>query len=157
MQLNDNGLLNIVKISGADIAEMAQAIVAKAKDGETNPLEVKLKLKALESIIKDCAAYIDPLAREEAEKYGSKSFKAMGAKVELAETGTKYDYSECNDLEYSKLLNESMVIEAQLKAREMFLKSLKSPTELVNKDTGETWTANPPVKKSTSSLKISFI
>lgn len=157
MQLNDNGLLSLVKISKADITEMAQVIIAKAKDGETNPLEVKLKLKALESVIKDCAASIDPLAREEAEKYGSKSFEAMGAKVELAETGTKYDFSECQDLEYEKLLNESIVLDAQLKAREMFLKSLKGPTELTNKDTGEVWTANPPVKKSTSSLKISFI
>lgn len=156
MQLNDNGLLALVKISRADIVEMSQVIVAKVKDGEVNALEAKLKLKALESVIKDCAGSIDPLAREEAEKYGDKRFTAMGARVELAETGVNYDYSECNDLIYNKLQEKKILLDAEMKARESFLKSLKKATELVNDDTGETWTVNPPIKKSTSSLKISF-
>ena len=104
--MNDTSLLNMVGLSKVAIKQASEAIILQINEGELNPLDVKLKLKALEALIKEMSEVLDPLARKEAETYGQKSFEKYGAKIELVEIGINYDYDNCNDEKYLRLLKK---------------------------------------------------
>lgn len=149
-------LLKSITINKQFINESAQNLIQIVEEGHHNPLEAKLKLKALESIISIAYEKIDGLAREEAEVYNQRSFEKFGARIELIEAGTKYDYSFCNDpvhLDLTRRLNE---IKQEIKERETFLKSIKDSMSINIEDTGEVVTVYPPRKTSTPTLKITF-
>ena len=95
--------------------------------------------------------------RSEVELHG-KSFNTKdNTKIELAETGTKYDYSNCNDEEYIRLLAELEKAKEMVKSRENFLKGVPSKGfEVTDTNTGEIVTIYPPVKTSTSSFKVTI-
>ena len=154
--MSETSVLNIVGLSKVAIKQASEAIILQINEGELNPLDVKLKLKALEALIKEMSEILDPMARKEAETYGQKSFEKYGAKIELAETGTSYDYDNCNDEKYLRLLEKESDAIRERKSYEDKLKSMKQCVTKINKSTGEIITINPPVKKSTSSVKISF-
>lgn len=154
--MSGDSVLNIVGLSKVAIKQASDAIILQINEGELNPLDVKLKLKALEALIKEMSEILDPLARKEAETYGQKSFEKYGAKIELAETGTSYDFTWCNDYELNILNSQKTELDLKIKEREKFLKALSKSMTVVHEDTGEIITINPPVKKSTSSVKISF-
>ena len=143
-------------LTKSEQTDMAQQIIDRVNDGELSAMEAKLFLKSAESVVSRAMEGIDPLARREAERYGEKSFRLKGVNVELANTGTKYDYSECNDPELTNLQEKLDEIKKQVTARQKFLQTLKKPTTIVDDATGEIITINPPVKTYNEGLKISF-
>lgn len=95
--------------------------------------------------------------RSEVELYGKLVLTKNDSKVELAETGTKYDYSNCGDAEYLLLLADLDKAKEMVKARETFLKGVPSKgLEVTDTNTGEIVTIYPPVKTSTSSFKVTL-
>lgn len=95
--------------------------------------------------------------RSEIELHGKELKTKDNTKIELAETGTKYDYSGCNDTEYIKLLSDLEKAKEAVKDRETFLKGV--PTKgfaVTDEDTGDITTIYPPVKTSTSSFKVTL-
>lgn len=95
--------------------------------------------------------------RSEVELYGKMLITNNSSKVELAETGTKYDYSNCNDAEYLSLLADLEKAKEMVKVRESFLKGVPSKGfEVTDTTTGEIVTIYPPVKTSTSSFKVTL-
>lgn len=145
-----------VELGKSDIEKAVNSISSLVESGELNPLEAKLKLKMMEEAAKKAQDSIAQSVRDEAERYGSKSFDYMGAKFELAEVGTKYDYEACGDPEYERLKQKAEDAKRELDERCNFLKSLKKPTTVIIEETGEVCTVNPPVKSSTSSIKITL-
>ena len=91
----------------------------------------------------------------EAQKYGAKSFDFGGAKIEVSELGTKYNYSVCNDSEINDLMKEMDFLKAKIKARETFLKAITDKLEVVVNGE-EVVTLYPPNKSSTTGLKITL-
>lgn len=81
-----------------------------------------------------------------------------GVKFTVAETGTSYDFSNCNDPVLIRLEEQAKEAAEKVKQRKEFLKTVDSSTGLVITDTdsGETITVYPPVKTSKSSFKISL-
>jgi hypothetical protein len=79
-----------------------------------------------------------------------------GAKVERAETGTKYDYSTSKDPVWMRLDQAALSASEAKKARETFLKSLPEPMTIADPDTGEMIEIVKPQKTSTTNIKISF-
>lgn len=148
-------ILDSVQITKPFIADTSQSIISSIQNGEVNPLDLKLKVKAVESVLETIKPVLDQHARTEAEKYGAKTFEHLGASVELFEAGTKYDYSACNDEQYNELLAMQEVLKEKMKEREAFLKSIKGSMNIVN-ESGEAVTVFAPIKKSTSSLKITI-
>lgn len=151
-----DAVLNFVEITKKGISVQTKSIIDRVKDGELKALDVKIKCKALEALTKELAKQLDPMARDEAETYGAKTFDHLGAKVELAETGTAYDYYACQDPVYNQLKVKLAEIQDQIKAREEVLKANKSKWIYVDEETGESFEVLPPVKTSNSSVKISF-
>jgi hypothetical protein len=149
-------LLSGVEINKPYVADTSQSIIAAIQSGEVNPLDLKLQVKAIESVLETIKPILDKEARNEAEKFGAKSFDRLGAKVELFEAATKYDYSMCNDDEYKDLLVEQEKLKLKIKKREEFLKSIDGKMTLVIEGTGEVVTVFPPTKSSTSTIKITL-
>jgi len=148
-------ILKDVLINKPFVADTAQLIISAIQEGEVNPLDLKLKVKAMESVLETIKPILDKAARDEAETYGAKSFERLGAKVEMFEAATKYDYSMCNDDEYKDLLLEQEKLKLKIKQREKFLQSIDGKMNIITDD-GEGVTVFAPTKSSTSTLKITL-
>lgn len=96
--------------------------------------------------------------RDELSKYEKgKYLSARGVKFEMAETGTTYDFSGCNDEELNRLEAKVSAAKEELKQRQEFLKTVKSEGLIItDSESGETYTVYPPLKTSKSSYKITL-
>lgn len=143
-------------VSREQIEAFSAQLIEGLMAGEIEPLRFKVFLKGLEKVMENIKPVLDKLAREEAEKHGSKSFDFHGVRVELKETGTRYDFSGCGWPERDMIEAERNTWDGKLKECEKMLKTLNGPTTMVDRLTGEIVTVHPPVKSSTSSIQITF-
>lgn len=153
--MTPTSLLAIMPNKKEEIKTFSEMLLTQIKNGEIDPLKIHVQLKAIESVIKkvnESEQYKDAI-RNESEKHG-KSFTMYGAKIDLAEVGTKYDYSNCNHSEYLDVCERIAKLEKEKKEFETLLKAITKPTAMVV--FGELVEVNPPVKSSTSSIKITF-
>lgn len=142
--------------SKADIARYVEQVVSEIKGGVMNPLTAKLYIKSLQKSLKEIEEQIDDDVMSEAGKYVEQSFEYRGAQIDKVELGTKYDFTNCNDKEWNELDMNIKELSEKKKIVEGFLKSLKEPINLFNENTGETWTVSPPIKTSTSGIKVTI-
>ena len=122
--------------------------------GEHDPLMIEISLKAMEETIK-CIRKDEEIRNavlKEAAKYG-KSFVFHDVKMQVKETGTKYDYTVTGDSEWAILDAQIKELEEKKKAREKYLQNL--PIEgAVSAVTGEF--LNRPAKTSTTTIAITL-
>lgn len=124
-----------------------------------NVIAAAESLSVMEDFIKDVKAHnrFIPYLREELQKQGKDFKTASGAKIELAETGTKYDYSKTDYFLLPSLYQQATELSEKIKQREAMLKTL--PHEglaMLDELTGEMVTVYPPSKTSTSSYKVTL-
>jgi len=113
------------------------------------------KMEMLIKEIKGNGEWIEYL-REEVAKRGASVITPSGTKIELAEVGVKYDYSQCNDDILKSLVEEQERIELMIKERQTFLKTIPvSGLDIVTIN-GELMTIYPPSRSSTSSIKTTI-
>lgn len=144
--------------SKVEIGAFADQVKEALTNGEVNPLEVLRFFKSMEKTYEAVKPVLDLNAVKEAEKFPARQpIEMSGVKFELAEFGTRYDYGACNDPEYDLLKSELDILTEKVKAREKFLQALKESIELVDEGTGEVTKISPPVKKSTTGLRTTFI
>jgi hypothetical protein len=148
--------LSILPSTKDEIQNFSIKIISELENGMIKPLDLLKQIKCFEKVIEQTKDTLYKMAREEAEKYGAKSFEYKGIKIELAEVGTKYDYSQCNDFVLAKVSEELSKLNESKKQRETFLKSLKDPISLVDEESGDIIQVLPPIKSSTSSLKVTI-
>ena len=147
-------LITSVELSKDSVNKVAEQLVTLADGGSA--LEVKLKLKAMSEAITKALEKIDTMARDEAEKFGTKNFEFLGTNIQLIESGVKYDFSNCGDIELEQMLAEQDSLAERIKARKDIVKNIKGKMILVNESTGESYEVIAPVKSSTSTIKITF-
>lgn len=136
-------------ISKADIERFSNSIVHSVLDGDLDPFAVHIRAKAVIKALEAIITQTEELAREQASRYGEKSFTAYGAKIELREG---YDSPDFSKDEVAVQLTE------QLKARQDLLKQafkLRDKAAIVDPQTGEIVPVMPP-KTTKSSISISF-
>ena len=148
--------LSILPSTKDEIQNFSIKIISELESGMIKPLDLLKQIKCFEKVIEQTKDTLLKMAREEAEKYGAKSFEYKGVKIELAEVGTKYDYSQCNDFVLAKVSEDLSKLNESKKQRETFLKSLKEPISLVDEESGDITQVLPPIKSSTSSLKVTI-
>jgi hypothetical protein len=143
------------KISKKDIQQLASRIIDKVcLNGNIIELaECISKMDYLIKEIKDNDNYRDYIINE-ISKYGKSHTTASGTKIELAEVGTKYDYGQTGDVIIVDLELQKAILDAKIKERQTFLKSITKPMEVLFSD--EVVTLYPPAKTSTSSVKITI-
>jgi hypothetical protein len=121
-------------------------------------IEAAEALSVMENFIKELRAnkQFSDYVRDEIAKNG-KQIETQSAKLELAETGVKYNFDNCADALYQQLEQQLQSIEADLKDRKEFLKTVPlSGLSIINEQTGEVSTIYPPSKQSTSTYKITL-
>lgn len=143
-------------INKSQIKQHADKFLSKVID-EGLELETIEVLNAMEGFIKELkgseemrGAITDAVA-----KYGKTYTSPSGTKIDLAEVGTSYDFSNCGDIELLDLYSDLEEIKGQIKGREEMLKTLKPEgLEILRGD--ELIHVYPPVKRSTSSYKVTL-
>lgn len=148
------GALRLMPSKVDEVAKFAHQIITSVRNGDANPLEVLVMLRALELLSKEVIEQIEENILTAAEKYSEKKFEVFGAFVERAENGTKYNYLQSGDVEYERLHAEAATANRKLKEREEFLKALKEPLTALNEETGEVYKINPPMKTSKSGVRV---
>jgi hypothetical protein len=150
------GVLHLLATTKDEIQRFSIQIINQVKAGELSALEVKAHLKAMEQIIE----LVDKNTRKEqmteAGRYAETKFNLYGCEIQKAEVGTKYDYLSAGDHTYERLLYESEQANKKLKEREEFLRTLTEHFTTIDEETGEVYTINKPLKKSTEGLKFSI-
>ena len=122
------------------------------------PLKIHTYLKSIEDISKqltDHKTYREYLLNA-AEKHGKK-FQYQNAEFIIKEVGTKYDYSNCNDLELNDLMRQMDVLKARIDKKQETLKHLPLSGMLTTDEkTGDTYKIYPPSKKSTTAVSVTL-
>ena len=116
--------------------------------------EMIAQTETLVKLIKENKILKDGI-RDDISKHG-REYQSGPVKMELAEVGTKYDYSQCGDSELKDLYETLEQIKAKVEEREKFLKNLPlSGLDVITAD-GEAIHVYPPAKSSTSSYKVTI-
>ena len=127
--------------------------------GNVNPLEVKVKLSAMKSIIEEIEKsdeYRDAVLKE-AEKYHKEELKDLfNSFIQVKETGVKYDYLSCNYPKYTRIQSKIDELTTERKSIETYLKTITKETEYIDPETGEMVIIIPPSKTSTTSVTITI-
>jgi accessory colonization factor AcfC len=135
-------------ICKAEIAQIAQQLTDRINEGEVNPIEAHIKLKAIVKALEATIKATEDIVRDEAEKHG-KTFSAFGAEIQVKEGALTPDYS--HDQVWSDL-------QASMKAREELLKMAfrnAGKATVYDEATGE---AVPvcPAKGTKPSISVTF-
>lgn len=115
-----------------------QVVDAVLEDGD-DALPLFVAMKGLEACFEIIRKQLRYKAIEEARDVPS----YKGVKIRVGEVGAKWHYDKCGDPTYQ-------TAKETIKERENFLKSLKSPLDMVTED-GEVIKVFPPYKTSTTS------
>jgi uncharacterized protein YjgD (DUF1641 family) len=150
------GALRMFATTQTQIDVFSDQLIASVKQGEVNPLEVLIQLRAFEKVTKRVLEEIKDELLTASAKYSETRIELYGSIVEKAELGTKFDDSVCKDPVVQALEEYAMVANEKLKARQEFLKALKEPLTILDELTGEVSKIYPPSKKSTSGLKVTI-
>jgi len=158
----DNKLIGnstLMQCSKAELNEIVETILTTVAEGDVDALQAHMHLKAVEKVLKgvfDSKQYKHFL-QEEVAKHGSKSFQYMQAEVQMKEAGVTYDYSACNSRSLSKLEEQLAQAKDKLEEHLSYLKNLpKVGVEMVDTETGEVYQLMPPIKKSSTSVVVTF-
>lgn len=150
------GTLRLFATTQTQVDVFSDQLIQSVQNGEVNPIEILVQLKAFEKVSERVMKEIKPNVLREAGKYPGSSFEFNGNKIEKAELGTKYNYDTCNDPVYKQLMEEGKALSEKIKAREAFLKSLPGQTTIVDDGSGEVITLSPPLKTSAYGVKVSI-
>lgn len=149
-------LAQSVVLSKEAQTRMADELVAQVTEGNVDPIQAFVQVKALletaDQFLKN--PEIVAAVQSAAEERGKMAVFA-GTKVGVSYT-TRYDYSMCGDSEYDALIKEKENLDAKIKARQMFLKSVPDKVEVVDHETGALVTICAPLPTKSSSLRVTF-
>ena len=133
----------------ANIDSLANELTDGVASGFVNPLEFLVKIEFLTKVLEQAKKQVKDLAVQSL----SSNESLFGAKIELAETGVKYDYSQSESWQSIKAQIEPL--ETELKAIEEQIKmATKIGKSFVDESTGEL--ISPVQKTSTASIKITL-
>lgn len=149
-------VINLFPSTKEQIKSFVNATVNEVKCGNINALELKSKLKFIEKVAEEIDKQTKEDQLKERQKYQEKIVELYGAKIEVAELGTKYDFSNCGDKDWEYLDIQLRELSELKKEREAFLKTIKKPMSIVHHETGECYDIVPPIKSSTTGLKFTL-
>lgn len=133
----------------------AETIADLVKSGNYNALDVATKLQWMIATLEQARKMIQQDCVSEIEKHNGKA-TINGAEVIKKETGVKYLFDGCDDAKWKHYDNAEEVASEFKKEREKFLKTLTAPLTVVDEQTGEVSTINPPLRSSTTNIQVSF-
>lgn len=140
----------------AEIASFANKIANMAIDGEVNPLQMWVEIKAIESALEQAKKKFEDLALEEAEGFGQKNFSYKGANVQVKESGVKFNFEEVGHKRYNAIMEEIAQLKVEAKNIETIMKAHSDVWVETDTATGETYEVAPVARQSKTTLAITF-
>lgn len=139
------------------ISRLTKDVKEQILEGEINPLDAAMIIKGMEDFTKNLRgdALVQDAIIEEVQKFG-KTAEYKGAKFTVKEVGVSYDFSYCHDPKWDLIKARIDELSELLKEREAFLKSIRGQETLVDEESGEVYTVNPPVKRSKTGYMVSL-
>ena len=135
--------------SKANIEVVSNQLAETVKNGNADPIEFAIRLK----FIKECLDASMALIQDDLIKAIGNSTTLYGAKVEVAESGVKYDYS--TNEQWKELESKIKPLkEAQKSIEEQIKMATKVGKSFVDESTGEL--ISPVTKTSTTTPKITL-
>lgn len=148
------GVMRLMPSKTDEVARFSRQLINSVRNGESNPLELLVMLRALEAVSELVREEIEENVLREADKYSERVIEQYGARIEKREVGTKYNYAFSKDTEWEQLDSHVKNLELQRKQREAFLRALNEPMTVVDKETGEVHEIRPPQKTSKSGIAV---
>lgn len=140
-------------ISKASIQEQIMILNQAIDNGEVDPMKAVVYFKGIEAVIASVKKSTMGYAIDEFDKYHEKHITCMGScEVSKVEAGVRYDFS--NTEVWTQLKADADEAMQKVKDLEAMLKTLKAPMETVWDDVLEQ--LNPPIKTSTTTLKVTI-
>lgn len=158
-ELTTTSILALFQTDKAQRESFVMDLVSRLESGAVDPLTIHLQAKSMEDVVKllNANTRYKTAVLEAAQAYGQKSFQFHNAKVEIKETGVKYDYSKCEDPVLNDLLARQAELDDQLKNRQELLKTVSEKGLVItDPETGETYTVYPPAKSSSTNVAITL-
>ncbi len=145
-----------ISLTKSGIADHAKDIISHVEKGNVTALDAATNLAYIAEVCKQAREGIKEYAYDETGKWnGLERVEVNGATVSRMNS-VKYDYSNCNDVEWNEYQRQMEVLKEKISQRETFLKTLHNTLTIADEETGEMITLNPPVKQSEPTIKISF-
>lgn len=157
MELTTTSVLSLFYTDKGERKRFVNDAIERILDGHEDPLKALITLKCMEEIIDKITGNNDFKAAciTEAEKYG-KTFDKVNAKLSVRETGVKYNFEECGDLELLELMTMRQELDEKIKKRQEFIKMIPiEGIEVINED-GVISHIYPPSKTSTTTVTVSL-
>lgn len=139
--------------------QYAASLIALVEEGEVSPLEMAVKVKAVQDTFKqvsDSKVLKDAVYNESLKYAKGEKMAYAGAVVTVREGGVKYDFSVCGDPEWEELDRQMTELKARIAEREQWLKGNTKPVTVLDEETGEVATIYPPARTSTTTYAVSF-
>jgi hypothetical protein len=138
-----------------EVSSYKNLIRESVENRDVEPLLFLKQVTALEQLVKSLKQddLIKDVILEEAEKYSAKTFEYIGAKFQIKEVGTRWDFSGCDDTEWEKLDTTIKDLTQKKKERESFLKTLNSSAEIYDEGGVQ---IKPPSKSSSTQVVITL-
>lgn len=148
-------LISFLKFSprGGEISNAADQVAAQVIDGHEDALQLLVGIKATQKLFDAIIERIEESALNEA-LLEAKRFDKFGAKIEVREVGTRYNFDGCNDPVLARLTEAKKQWSDLEKDRQNLLKTLRGKTEMLDTETGEIIYALPPIKTSKTGLVV---
>jgi hypothetical protein len=146
--------LHIKSLTDATKSELENLASVLLEQSEGYEIELYIFAKKLEFLSKTLQEISHEYALSEAEK--QKGNTLYGAKVEVKDTGVRYNFSDCGYTPYNDLLSGKKQIETELKGMETLLKSINKKTTIVDEGSGEILEVKPPTRTSGTSIVLTI-
>lgn len=151
-------LISLLKFSprGGEASIAADTIAAQVFDGHEDGLQLLVGIKAMQKLLDGIIERIEESALHEAMLEGGKRFEKFGAKIEVREVGTRYNFDGCQDPVLVRLTEAKKQWSDLEKDRQNLLKTLRGKTEMLDTETGEIIHVIPPIKTSKTGVVITL-
>lgn len=144
--------------TAANVKAVSERIIDAIYDGEIDPLKVQVFFSAVEKVGKAVKDGIRDLSVDEIIKRSNdgKTLGVAGARLEIAETGVKYDYSVIPSWQnVQRKIDALKELQKQIEGKAKFA-SEKSPYIDCDTETGEQTEITAIPRTSTTAVKVTI-
>ena len=149
----------VLKLNPTSVAEAVKQAKEAIIQGTIDPIIAHINVQKMAKIIDEYSKdkEVRRITLNALELYGQRTVTKGDATLEITETATRYDYSTTGDARIEELYALKKALDADIKEREQYLKSLPSSgVQVIDPDTGEVATLYPPCKTSTTWIRTTF-
>jgi hypothetical protein len=146
-----NLVLKDLEIKKDNVSVIANQIIADVKEGRKDSIKSIIEIDFVLKTLTEAKKNIIEDALTEVAKHG-KVYEGFNYKLEESNRST-YDYT--NDPVWNELSNQIFILDIERSKEESFLKTLTKPIEVLTEE-GELIVRTPPIKKTTTTIKMTL-